>query len=61
MSIVRRLWQAITGRMPSNPREQRLRTNANRLAVVAHAQAAEMRGERVRADYRRADRRIRGQ
>ena len=58
MSFLRRLWHAVIGRPVPNPKEQQLRTHARRLAVVAHARAADLRGDQVRADYRRADRRI---
>ena len=55
MTLLQRVWLAITGKHIPNPKEQALRTHAGRVAAVAHTRAAEIRGDRLRADYRRAD------
>lgn len=59
MNLLHRLWLLLTGRSVPNPREQALRTHANRVAAVAHGRAERIRrGDEVRADYRRGDKRI---
>ena len=54
--MIRWLWRLLTGKpVRDNPKERSLRQHGQRVAAVAHARAAEIRGDRLRADYRRAD------
>ncbi len=59
MSLLHRLWLAITGRRTPNPKEQALRTHAVRVAAVAHGRAEQIRRDRMRDDYSLADQRLR--
>ena len=58
MNFLQRLWLAMRGKHPDNPKERELRHHARRLATVAHIQARNLRDDYVRGDYRRYDERI---